>query len=88
MEKFPLIILVLTLPFLLHSDNVESARILCASHQFGSHMLMVHTAVEELIARGHEVYTIFSDSMPVPKGLEQKGFKVFIGCRRIRQFHN
>lgn len=53
-----------------------TAKVLCTSHQFGSHMLMVHSAAEELITRGHEVYTIFSDKMSVPADILDKGFKV------------
>ena len=59
----------------------QTARILCVSHQFGSHMLMVHSLAEGMIERGHEVYTIFSDRMKVPNGLEEKGFKVGIVVR-------
>ena len=54
----------------------QGARILSLSHQFGSHMLILHTISEELIERGHEVYTLYSDQMKVPKDLKEKGFKV------------
>ena len=59
-----------------NAGQVGGARILCASHQFGSHMLMVHSVAEGMIKNGHEVYTIFSDLMTVPQGLTKKGFKV------------
>lgn len=70
-------LLLALLLLVVQSDNtVKGARILCATHQVGSHQLMVHTVVEGLLSKGHEVYTIYSDMMPVPKGLEEKGFKV------------
>ena len=67
---------VVLLLVLVVTSQSDGARILCVSHQFGSHMLIMHTIAEGLIERGHEVYTIFSDRMPVPTGLESKGFKV------------
>ena len=58
------------------SSPTQGARILCLSHQFGSHMQILHYITEGLIERGHEVYTLYSDQMKVPKGLTEKGFKV------------
>ena len=58
------------------SSPTQGARILCLSHQFGSHMQILHYITEELIERGHEVYTLYSDQLKVPKGLREKGFKV------------
>ena len=69
-------VFLLVLAVISQSGRGDGTRILCVSHQFGSHMLMVHTVAEGLIERGHEVYTIFSDRMPVPTGLEKKGIKV------------
>ena len=67
---------VVLLLVLVVTSQSDGARILCVIHQFGSHMLIMHTIGEGLIERGHEVYTIFSDRMPVPKDLDEKGIKV------------
>ena len=56
-------------------EYVYGARILLASAQIPSHMMMQTATGEELVQRGHEVYIAIGSIYPKPELLEQLGLR-------------
>jgi len=56
-------------------ENVYAARILLASPQISSHVMMQITTGEELARRGHEVHIAVADRYPKPESLRQLGMR-------------
>jgi len=56
-------------------ESVDGARILLASPQISSHVMMQITTGEELARRGHEVYIAIASRYPKPESLKQLGLR-------------
>jgi len=56
-------------------ENTHGARILLASPQMASHVIMQTGIGEELVRRGHEVYIVIASRYHKPESLEQLGLR-------------
>jgi len=67
--------LLLLIALLEKLEYVHGARILLASPQLSSHVMMQTPTGEELVQRGHEVYIAIGSRYPKPESLEQLGLR-------------
>ena len=56
-------------------ENIYGARILLASPQVSSHVIMQTGIGEELVRRGHEVYIVIASRYHKPESLAQRGLR-------------
>lgn len=68
-------LLLLLLMLMVKLEYAYGARILLASPQIASHVMMQIPTGEELVQRGHEVYVAIGSRYPKPESLEQLGLR-------------